>query len=191
MVSLATVGRDHHVVEAGRGVLGARRVRADRRRIERGFVSDDVLWCVAGRDDRASEERFGCDQAAGPRQPSIEHLAELVDAAVQVAPLAQDLHIRLIDEPGRAEWIPVAANLPRKCRPELLYPAQDRPPTDVDTAVGQEAGDPFSRRTQLQVVAANKMMSRGKRWPATRLIDSLVACRPQARQARITRPRRS
>jgi hypothetical protein len=34
-------------------------------------------------------------------------------------------------------------------RPELLDPAQNRPPADVDPPVGQYASDAFSRGTQL------------------------------------------
>jgi hypothetical protein len=38
-------------------------------------------------------------------------------------------------------------------RPELLDPAQDRPPADVDPAVGEHASDAFGRGTQLEAVA--------------------------------------
>ena len=38
-------------------------------------------------------------------------------------------------------------------RPELLDPAQDRPPADVDAAISQNAGNALGRGVQLQVVA--------------------------------------
>ena len=40
----------------------------------------------------------------------------------------------------------------RQRRSELLNPAEDRPPADVDPPVGKDAGDAFGRGTQLQVV---------------------------------------
>jgi hypothetical protein len=76
----------------------------------------------------------------------------MVNAAVQGVPLAQDLHQRLVDKPGRAEWLPVAADLPGKRRSELLHPTQDRPSADIDPATGQEARDAFGGGTQLQVI---------------------------------------
>jgi hypothetical protein len=39
-----------------------------------------------------------------------------------------------------------------QCWTELLNPAQDRPPADVDPPVGQHASDTFGGSTQLQVV---------------------------------------
>jgi hypothetical protein len=41
---------------------------------------------------------------------------------------------------------PVSLDFVRQRWTELLEPAQDRASADVDTAVGQQAGDPFGRR---------------------------------------------
>jgi hypothetical protein len=47
----------------------------------------------------------------------------------------------------------VSTDLFGQSRAELLDPAQDRPATHVDAAVGQDAGNAFGGGTQLQVVA--------------------------------------
>ncbi len=97
----------------------ARPARAGDRWIERGLVGGHVLRYAPRRTDRASEERGGRSQVAGSRQPAIEHLAILVDATVQVVPLAQDLHVRLVHQPRRAQWLPAPADLLGQSWPEL------------------------------------------------------------------------
>src|SRR5258708_39112141 len=57
MIPLAAIGRDHQVVEAGGGVPGTGRAVTDSRRIERGFVRDNVFRSAPRRTDRATEER--------------------------------------------------------------------------------------------------------------------------------------
>src|SRR4051812_3663749 len=75
----------------------------------------------------------------------------LVDAAIQVVPLASNLHVRLVHQPGRADWPPVPTDLIGQRRPELLGPTQDRPAAHVDAPVGQNASDALSSGAQLQV----------------------------------------
>src|SRR5262249_31138669 len=75
------------------------------------------------------------------------------NAAVQVVPCASDLHVRLVDQPGGAHRLPVPPDLLGQGRAELLDPAQNGPSTDVDAAVGQDAGNALGRGAQLQVVA--------------------------------------
>ncbi len=60
----------------------------------------------------------------------------------------------------------------------------------VGASVGEEACDRFDRSAQQQVLAEGHQnaIAREERWPATRLVDPLVAWRPQARQARTTCP---
>src|SRR5207249_2172 len=104
--------------------------------------------------------------------------------------LPQDLHVRLIHQPGRAHWLPAPTDLLGQSGPERLDPAQNGPSADVDAAISQDAGNALGGGAQLQVVAdCQQDMSRGKRWPATTLVDSLVAWRPQARHAHTARAR--
>ena len=58
VVSLAAVGRDHPVVEAGRGVLGVGRPRADGAGVEGRLVGDDVLGGTPSRFNRSPKECF-------------------------------------------------------------------------------------------------------------------------------------
>jgi len=43
-------------------------------------------------------------------------------------------------------------NSPRQGWPELLDPSQDRPPTDIDTTIREDASDALGCGTQLEVV---------------------------------------
>jgi hypothetical protein len=133
-------------------VRGTWRVHADGGWVEGGFVGDHVLGRALGRADGPAKEDLRRRQVAGPRQPAIEHLTTAVDAAVQVVPRALDLHVGLVHQPCRANRLPMTPNFFGKGWAEFLNPAQDRPPADVDPPVGQNAGDAFSRRTQLQVI---------------------------------------
>jgi hypothetical protein len=87
----------------------------------------------------------------GAFSASCVNLAILVNAPIQVVPLAQDLHVRLIHQPGRAHWLPAPTDLLGQSGPELLDPAQNGPPADVDAAISQDAGNALGRGAQLQV----------------------------------------
>jgi hypothetical protein len=67
-------------------------------------------------------------------------------------PLAEDLYIRLINQPGRAHRSTMSLDFGRQRRAELLDPTQDCPTAHVDVTAGQDASDAFSRGAQLHVV---------------------------------------
>ena len=110
VVPLAAVGRNHPVVEAGRRVLGVGRPGADGAWVEGRFVGDDVLGNTTRRCDGSPEEGFGRWQVARGREPAVEHLAIEVNTAIQVVPLTQDLHVRLVHQPCRDRRLPMLAD---------------------------------------------------------------------------------
>ena len=111
-----------------------------------------MLGNTAGRCDGSSEEGFGRRYVACGRQPTVEHLAIEVNAAIQVMPLAQDPHVGLVHQPRRDWRLPMPTNSLRQGWSELLDPAQDGSAADVDSMVGEHTGDAFGRGTQLELI---------------------------------------
>ena len=75
------------------------------------------------------------------RDENVDHLAMLIDRAVQVGPAAGDLHIGLIDEPAIASGMPCRASCVDELRGEGLHPAVDRDVVDSNAAFGQQLFD--------------------------------------------------
>jgi len=101
---------------------------------------------------------------AGQRPQSVQHLAIEINAAIEVVPFAQDLHVGLVHQPRRGRPLAILAHGRGQGRPELLDPARDRPAAHLNASVREHTGDTFGRGTQLEVVPnSEKMTSLGKR----------------------------
>jgi hypothetical protein len=74
--------------------------RVDRRPIGDHFGGHDF-----GRADGLLEEPAGCAHVPTWGDEHVDHLAELVDRAVDIAPLAGDLDVGLVDLPAVADGV--------------------------------------------------------------------------------------
>ena len=66
-----------------------------------GEISDDLVRFAVG-VERTTEERLGRSNVASLRNEYVNHLAVFIDGSVDVAPLAGNLHVCLVDEPASA-----------------------------------------------------------------------------------------
>ena len=82
-----------------------------------------------------------------------DHLAELVDRPVQVAPLAGDLHIRLVDEPPIPGIVPGGPGRLDEQRGEPRHPAEERGVVHFDAAFGGQLLDVAVGQPVAQVPA--------------------------------------
>jgi len=68
----------------------------------------------------------------------VDDLAELVDRPVQVAPLAGDVDIRLVDTPAISRGVPEGPGRLGEQRGESRHPAEERGVVDFDAAFGEQ-----------------------------------------------------
>jgi hypothetical protein len=75
------------------------------------------------------------DEGLDPKKETINSLAVLVDRAIQIRPLARDLHIGLIDQPRRIGVAPIPADALFHERRVVLNPAKKRRVIDHHAAL--------------------------------------------------------
>ena len=106
--------------------------------VARSLVGDDLEGRTLCRgEDPEKEPTSGAAVALG-REQHVDHLAELVDRPVQVAPRPADLEVRLVDVPAVPHTL--AARLRRlgQQRREALHPAEDGDVVDLDASLRQQ-----------------------------------------------------
>jgi hypothetical protein len=85
---------------------GRRQQLLQHRRVHRRLIGDDLSGRDLGRPDRRFDEAVGCLGVAPQGDIDVDDLAELVDGAVDVAPVAGDLHEGLVDLPAISHAMP-------------------------------------------------------------------------------------
>jgi len=75
----------------------------------------------------------------------IHHLPRLVDGAVEIRPLAGDLHVRLVGIPAAAQRPRLTPELGGQQRSEGVYPAHDGTWRHVHTAFREQVTDVSER----------------------------------------------
>ena len=83
----------------------------------------------------------------------VDDLAELVDRAIDVAPLPSHLHIRLVDLPAVTDSVPARPGGLGQQRREAQHPPIDRHVVHLDTPLGEELLDVAVRQREAQVPA--------------------------------------
>ena len=106
-----------------------------------------------GRADRPLEEPVGGVSVSSGGHEHIDHLAELVDRSIDVAPPAGDLHIRLVDLPAVTDGMPTRPSGVGQQRREPQHPAVDRDVVDLDPALGQQLLDVAVGQAEAQLPA--------------------------------------
>jgi hypothetical protein len=91
-----------------------------------------------GRVDRSLEEPLGGLGVSVSGDEHVDDLAELVDRAVDVAPPAGDLHIRLVHEPAVPDQVAAWPGGVGQQRREPQYPPVDGDVVDLDPTLGEE-----------------------------------------------------
>ena len=114
-----------------------RNVLIDNARVDRCSIGGDVDWSGA-ECHRAGEEgsRRGAIAAFGDED--VDHLAVLVDRAVEVGPAAGDLDVCFIDEPAISCRVSQRARSVDEFGRERLHPPIDRHVIHHDGALGQQ-----------------------------------------------------
>jgi hypothetical protein len=92
-----------------RVLLGSRPRRREEflqhRRVHRRVIGNNLDRREFGRADRSLEEPTGSLRVPACGDEHVDDLAELVDRSVNIAPLASDLHIGLVDLPAAADGV--------------------------------------------------------------------------------------
>jgi hypothetical protein len=91
-----------------------------------------------GRVDRSLEEPLGCLGVALWGDEDVDDLPELVDGAVDVAPLAGDLHIGLVHGPLISHTVSAWPGGVGQQWREPQYPPVDGDVVDLDPTLGEE-----------------------------------------------------
>jgi hypothetical protein len=94
-----------------------------------------------GRANGLLEEPTGGRCVAPPGDEHVDDLAELVDGAVHVPPLAGDLDVGLVDPPAGTDHVPARRCGVNQQRREALHPAVDADVVDLDAAFGEQLFD--------------------------------------------------
>ena len=123
------------------------------RRVHRRLIGDDLNRRDLGRADGPLEEAAGSPPVTLDGEEDIDDLAELVDGAVDIAPPASDLHIRLIHLPAVPDGVPAGPGGLGEQRREPLHPAVDGDVVDFDAAFGEQFFDVAEGQAETQVPA--------------------------------------
>ena len=99
-----------------------------------------------------SKNRWAASASRRGGHEHIDHLAELVDRSIDVAPPAGDLHIRLVDLPAVTDGMPTRPSGVGQQRREQ-HPAVDRDVVDLDPALGQQLLDVAVGQAEAQLPA--------------------------------------
>jgi hypothetical protein len=135
--------------------------------IHRRSVSDDLDWRALGRADGSFEEAAGCADVAPRGDEHVNHLPELINRTVDIAPLARDLHVGLIDLPAVPDGVSAGPGGLGEQRREPLQPAVDGDVVDLDAAFGQQFFDVGKDRPKRRYQrTASTITSGGKQKPA-------------------------
>jgi hypothetical protein len=86
-------------------------------------------------------------------ETNVDDLAELVDRAVHVPPLASDLHVGLIDLPAVDDGMAAGPGGLGQQRRKPQHPPIDRDVVDLDAAFGEQLLDVAVRQRETQVPA--------------------------------------
>ena len=86
----------------------------------------------------------------------VDDLPGLIDCAVDVAPPAGDLHIRLVDAPAGTDRVPAGTCGVSQQRRESLHPAVNADVVDLDTSLGEQLFDVAIGQAVARVPADRK-----------------------------------
>jgi hypothetical protein len=123
------------------------------RPVDRRLVGGDLDGRDLGRPNRVLEEPAGCPCVPTWGDEHIDDLAELVDRAVDVAPLASDLHVGLVDLPAVTDGVAAGPSGVRQQWREAQHPAVDGDVVDLDAPLDQEFLDIAVGQPEAQVLA--------------------------------------
>ncbi len=85
------------------------------------------------------------------RDQHVDDLAVLVDRAIDVAPYACDLDVRLIGKPASPDGVAAWSRRVDEQRREALHPAEKRDVIDVDAPLGKELLEVSVRQPEAQI----------------------------------------
>jgi hypothetical protein len=122
-------------------------------RVHRRVVGDDLGGRDLGRADRQLEEPPRSLGVATHGHEHVDDLPELIDGAIDVAPLACDLHVGLVDLAAVANSVPTGPGSLDQQRREAADPAIDGGVVDLDAALGEQLLDVAVRQREAQVPA--------------------------------------
>jgi hypothetical protein len=106
--------------------------------VHRRVVGDDLDRADLGRADGLLEEPSGCLEVAVRGDDHLEDLAELVSRTIDVAPLARDLHVGLVDLPAITDGVPARPSGISEQRREPLHPPVDGDVVDLNATLGEQ-----------------------------------------------------
>jgi hypothetical protein len=122
-------------------------------RIRRRWIGDHLNRCHLGGVDGPVEEPAGRLGIPVWRYQDVDDLAELVDRAVDVTPLASDLHLRLVHLPAVPDGVATRSSGVGQQRREPLHPPVDGDVIDFDASLSEEFLDVAVGQAEAQVPA--------------------------------------
>src|SRR5829696_8686694 len=127
--------------------------RRQHRRVDRRPIGCDLDWSNPCGVDGLLEEPVGGVSVSSGGDEHVDDLAELVDRAVDIAPLAGDLHVGLINLPAIPHQVPAWPSGVGQQRREPLHPAVDANVVDLDAPLGEQLLDVAVGQAKAQVPA--------------------------------------
>jgi hypothetical protein len=121
--------------------------------VHRRLIGNNLDRREFGRADRPLEEPTGSLRVPACGDEHVDDLAELVDRSVNIAPLASDLHIRLVDLPAVAHSMAARLDGVGQQRRKAEHPPVDRHVVDLDTALSEQLRDSTVGQPEAQVPA--------------------------------------
>ena len=107
-------------------------------RVGRRLIRDHLDRSDLGRADGPLQEPPGGARVATRSDEHVDDPAELIDRAVQVAPLASNLQVGLVDLPAVADGMPAGPSGLGQQRREPLDPPINGDVVDLNAAFGEE-----------------------------------------------------
>lgn len=102
---------------------------------------------------RLAEERLGRLHIAVGAQPEINCLALSIDGAIEIGPIAPDLHVGFIDAPRATGLASESIPAPLELGHEPLYPAHDRCVGQGQSTLGHHLNQVTQAQLEAQVPA--------------------------------------
>ena len=121
----------------GRCVPGRRQQVLQHGRVHRRLIGGDSVDAMFVVPIARSKNRWGCLGGALWEDIDVDDLAELVDGPVDVAPLAGDLHARLVHLPAISHAMPAGPGGVGQQRREPQHPPVDGDVVDLDPTLGE------------------------------------------------------
>jgi transposase len=120
-------------------------------RVHRRLIGGDLSGRDLRRTDRLFEEAMGCLGVAPRGDEDVDDLPELVDGPVDVAPLAGDLHVRLVHLPAISDAMPAGPGGVGKQWREPQHPPVDGDVVDLDATLDEQLLDVAVGQAEAQV----------------------------------------